>query len=200
MRKTLILMSVLTVLLFASCNGDKTVKTNVPIPTEFAGFVLKGCYTKQECEKAFEKYIETIAIVDENNYGTGKIYNLVPLSFLSRETFSFGGYNWTYLRLFVNDKDMLTGMQFTFTADEFEPITDQYMSLKEALSDKYGRAREAKDKDKSRYCRWTDGKTLLVLSVEESTTVDGETKSFCTLNYYDWELQSDLENSGKTEL
>lgn len=190
----------LCVTFLSSCNGDKTVKTDVPIPTEFAGFVLGGCYTRNECEESFQKYIESFVIIDDDNYGTGKIYNLFPFSLFSSEDFSFAGYNWTYLRLFVNDSNVLSGMQFTFTADEFEPSTDQYENLKNTLSEKYGRAREHKEDNRHRRCRWTDGKTLLVVAVEESTTTTGETKSFCMLCYYDCELQNALENSGKTEL
>lgn len=206
MRK-IIVIAVCCVALLSGCSKDAkdyVVETDAPIPTELAGLQIGEKYTKKQMTKTLSSYTEKyFEIMDEDKIGSGHLYDCAPSSLFWSEDFQFAGSNWTYVRLLVDKQNVLTSICFTVSSEEYEPLTGCYGSLKSSLSEKYGKAREYTDKQeaKNKMCSWTDGKMMLVLSIDESITKQrGATRSFCCLTYSNIKLTQALERSGTSEL
>lgn len=190
MKKYIILL--FTVVLVSSClNQQKEIVSSKPIQTDILDLKLGEKMTETEIIDAVSSQIGTQLIPQNESYGEATVMRLLPISL----SFQFGGYSWTYVDVFLDKNSEISRIDLTMSTESIEAAKLQFNNVKNSLTNKYGKGN---DEDEAAY--WTDNINLVAVYAEESSTITGIERSFCTLSYTNIEREEALEETAESEL
>ncbi len=173
------------VLVFAavSCGSDgyRRIVSQTPIKTEVLGLNL----CEESSERAIKKAIYTAAdnnvYTDNHKDKTGSIVRVVPHSL----ELYYGSYPWMYVDVYLNGEGKITEIQMTASFESVEMAMKRYKDVVLLFEQKYGKG-NVSPSDQLTF--WTDDINSVGVKYEESSAINGNDRSFCTLYYVNIEL------------
>lgn len=188
--------SVLTILvasiLIWSCsnNASKRIVSEVPIKTEVLGLKLCDVSSEGAIEWAITRFADKEVLVDVEKVGVGVIVRVIPIPSLLR----YGGFPWSYVDVILNEDRKIVSISIVASYENIERAKEQFDAASQVFTQKYGKGNFTKD---NQAVLWTDETNSIGLTYEESSDINGNDRSFCTLYYVNIEL-SDALNKANT--
>lgn len=190
---SIVLGFVLTLSLFISCgNGTgNIVITDTAITSEVLGIKLCEKADKESIENAISKSTDNVYFTYEEKVGQGSGIRCMPVNM----SINFGGQTWNYCDVHLNSESAIYEVDLVASFESVERAKDRFDTMVTKLSEKYGKG----NVDASE-AFWTDGENAIGLSYSESSAINGNDRSFCTLFYINRNLAREFEETMNAEL
>ena len=193
-RLTLISIILPAILLFGSCGQtpQKRIVSETPIKTEVLGLKLCSVTSESKVEKALTKATDKTFLTTPEKAGTYMVVRAIPLTFGGFDPFQYGGLSWHYVDVTLNESKQIVQICLTASYENIERAKEQFAAAVGLFTQKYGKGNMDAE---SQNAFWTDNTNSVGLSYVESSAVNGNDRSFCTLYYINIELWDALEEA-----
>ena len=184
--------SIITVLaasiLVWSCgdNTPKRIVSETPIKTDVLGLKLCDESSERAIKNAITKISDRSVQAESKKYGVGTGVRAMPVSLELR----YGGLSWTYVDVILNEDKKIVSISMVASYESIERAKDQFDAAIKVFTQKYGIGNY---NDDHQNVYWTDDINSVGLTYEESSAINGNDRSFCTLYYVNIELATALE-------
>lgn len=98
---------------------------------------------------------------------------------------SYGGLSWTYVDVALNQDKKIVLVSLAASYESIERAKEQFVAACQVFTQKYGQGNVYKEEQRT---FWTDNINGVELSYEESSTINGDDRCFCTLRYMNKDL------------
>lgn len=191
MRTIATIVTVVTAsLLLWSCgnNPQKPIISEVPIKTEVLGLKLCEKSSENAIKKTIGKVTDAYILTQHQKIGTASAIRAVPMTM----DISYGGLSWNYVDVGLNQDNKIALVSLMASYESIDRAKEQFDSACQVFTQKYGPGNIYKEEHRA---FWTDNINGVELSYEESSTVSGEDRCFCTLRYLNKKLYEAITES-----
>ncbi len=198
-RLTLISIILPAILLFGSCGQtpQKRIVSETPIKTEVLGLKLCSVTSESKVEKALTKATDKTFLTTPEKTGTYTVVRAIPITFGGFDPFTYGGLSWHYSDVVMNDKMEIVEIRLIASYENVERAKEQFDAATAILSQKYGKGNTD---DEMQVVFWTDDTNSVGLSYVESSAINGNDRSFCTMYYVNIALSEELEKQNTPDV
>lgn len=184
MKSIASIATIITASLILWACGNNTPKpfiSEVPIKTEVLGLKLCEKSSENVIKKAIGKATDAYVITQSQKLGTASVIRVIPLAM----EISFGGLSWTYVDVALNQDKKIVLVSLAASYESIERAKEQFVAACQVFTQKYGQGNVYKEEQRA---FWTDNINGVELSYEESSTINGDDRCFCTLRYMNKDL------------
>ena len=184
-------MSIMTAsLLLWACgnNTPKRIVSEVPIKTEVLGLKLGDVSSEDAVETALTKATGKYVLTESQKNGIATVVRAIPTSL----EISYGGLSWHYVDVTLDKEKKIAQISIVASFENIERAKEQYNAAVQVFTQKYGQGNIDQE---AQNAFWTDDTNSVGLSYMESSAINGEDRSFCTLYYVSRELYTSLEEA-----
>ena len=191
--------SILTILaasiLVWSCgnNTPKRIVSEVPIKTEVLGLKLCDVSSESAIEKAITKATDKIVLISSEKNGVGTNVRVLPVPM----DLNYGGLPWHYVNVTLNEDKQIVSISIVASYENIERAKEQFNAATQVFTQKYGKGNL---NEEYQTIFWTDDTNSVGLRYEESSAINGNDRSFCTLYYVNRELSTALEKANTPDV
>ena len=196
MRQLISLAYVLSAfIVLSSCsNGaQKRIVSNTPIKTEVMGLRLCDASSEKVIENAISKEVGKNVIGESYKNGVGTVVRVFPVSL----DINYGGLSWHYVDVSLNEDKKIVQITLVGSFESIERAKEQFETAKQVFTQKYG---NGNNNEAYQLMFWTDDTNSVGLSYEESSSINGSDRSFCSLYYVNIELAEALEKANTPDV
>ncbi len=176
--------TIITASLFMWACGSipqKQIVSEVPIKTEVLGLKLCDKSSEKAIMKAIGKETNAYVVTQSQKIGTASAIRAFPLTM----EISYGGLSWNYVDVGLNQDNMIALISLTASYESVDRAKEHFDAACQVFTNKYGKGNLYKEDHRA---FWTDNINGVELYYEESSTVNGDDRCFCTLRYLNKEL------------
>lgn len=191
MKSIASIMSIMTAsLLLWACgnNTPKRIVSEVPIKTEVLGLKLGDVSSENAVETALTKATGKYVLTESQKNGIATVVRAIPTSL----EISYGGLSWHYVDVTLDKEKKIAQISIVASFENIERAKEQYNAAVQVFTQKYGQGNIDQE---AQNAFWTDDTNAVGLSYMESSAINGEDRSFCTLYYVSRELYTSLEEA-----
>ena len=184
-----------TSILVWSCgnNTPKRIVSEVPIKTEVLGLKLSDVSSERAIEKAITKSTDKTVLTDSEKNGVGTNVRVFPVSL----DLNYGGLSWHYVDVTLNEDKKIVSISIVASYENIERAKEQFNAATQVFTQKYGKGNM---NEEYQYVFWTDDTNSVGLTYVESSALNGNDRSFCTLYYVNRELSDALEKANTPDV
>lgn len=183
-----------TLLLWACGNNPtKQVVSEVPIKTEVLSLKLCEKSSERAIKKAIAKETDAYVLTQNQKYGIANVVRVVPISL----EIAYGGLSWHYVDVALNQDNQIVQISIAASYESIDRAKEQFDAACPVFTQKYGKGNFYKDELKA---FWTDNINGIELSYEESSSISGDDRCFCTLRYLNKDLYEALEKANTPDV
>lgn len=194
-RLSLLAISITALFFLFSCksNTPKRVVSEVPIKTEVLGLKLCDKTNEDIVEETLEDATDNLMMTDTQKNGTGMVVRAVPASM----SFKYGGLAWNYVDVSLNESMQIVSISLVGSYESIENAKVQFDAARQIFAQKYG-----KGNDNAQYqiIFWTDNTNSVGLNYMESSAINGNDRSFCTLYYVNRALSDAFDKANTPDI
>ena len=191
MKSIASIMSIMTAsLLLWACgnNTPKRIVSEVPIKTEVLGLKLGDVSSEDAVETALTKATGKYVLTESQKNGIATVVRAIPTSL----EISYVGLSWHYVDVTLDKEKKIAQISIVASFENIERAKEQYNAAVQVFTQKYGQGNIDQE---AQNAFWTDDTNSVGLSYMESSAINGEDRSFCTLYYVSRELYTSLEEA-----
>ena len=191
MKSIASIMSIMTAsLLLWACgnNTPKRIVSEVPIKTEVLGLKLGDVSSEDAVATALTKATGKYVLTESQKNGIATVVRAIPTSL----EISHGGLSWHYVDVTLDKEKKIAQISIVASFENIERAKEQYNAAGQVFTQKYGQGNISQETQNT---FWTDDTNFVGLSYMESSAINGEDRSFCTLYYVSRELYTSLEEA-----
>lgn len=191
MKSVVSIVTIMTAsLLLWACgnNPQKQDISEVPIKTEVLGLKLCEKSSENAIKKAIGKTTDAYILTQRQKIGTALAIRAVPVTM----DISYGGLSWNYVDVGLNQDNEIALVSLMASYESIDRAKEQFDAACQVFTQKYGEGNVYKEEKR---VFWTDNINGIEISYEESSTVSGEDRCFCTLRYLNKELYEAISES-----
>lgn len=187
------------VLLITSCGStpQKRIVSQTPIKTEVLGLKLCEITSESKVEKALTKATDKTFLTTTEKNGAITAVRAFPLNIGGLDPFTYGTLAWHFADIVVNDKKEIVEIRLTASYENVERAKEQFQAATAVLSQKYGKGNS---NEEMHVIFWTDDTNSVGLTYEESSAINGNDRSFCTMYYVNRALSDELEKQNTPDV
>ena len=176
---------IITLFALMSCNNgvQQRIVSDTPIKTEVFGLKLGESSSQKAIENALSKEVGKSVYGDSQKDGAGTTVRVFPLSL----EINYGGLSWHYLDVSLNENKQI--VQIT--------LVGSYESIDRAKEQKYGKGNS---NEEYQNIFWTDDTNSVGITYKESSAINGNDRSFCSLYYVNIDLATALEEANTPDI
>lgn len=199
MRMKQIIAILMSLLLLASCgNQSKRIISSETIKTTIAGLELCSNQTNSSIEEAVEnEFPDLFFYQDTQHNGIGCLIRLLPMF---NKSVIYANLNWTYIQVALDNNSKVYNVSFIGSYESVESAKQQYDATVLTFTSKYGKGNTTNLSEKSSITFWTDDINSVGVSYEESSSLNGSDRSFCTLYYTNIALSNDFDKNNQPDI
>ena len=178
-----------SILLWACGNNTpKRIVSEVPIKTEVLGLKLGDVSSEKAVEKALTKATGKYVLTESQKNGIATVVRAIPTSL----EIAYGGLSWHYVDVTLDKDKKIAQISIVASFENIERAKEQFNAAGQVFTQKYG---QGNINQEAQNAFWTDDTNSVGLSYMESSAINGEDRSFCTLYYVSRELYTALEEA-----
>ena len=184
-----------TAILLWACgnNTPKRIVSEVPIKTEVLGLKLCNVSSEKAVEKAVSKAIDNLVITKSQKNGTATVVRAIPVSL----EIPYGGLSWHYVDVTLDKDKKIVQIAIVASFENIERAKEQFNAAGQVFTQKYGKGNVNQEYQNA---FWTDDTNSVGLTYMESSALNGEDRSFCTLYYVNRELYDAYEKANAPDV
>lgn len=194
-RLSLLAISITALFFFFSCksNTPKRVVSEVPIKTEVLGLKLCDKTNEDIVGDTLEGATDNLILTDSQKNGTGLVVRAMPTSL----TLNYGGLSWNYVDVLLNESMQIVSISLVGSYESVDRAKTQFDTARQIFAKKYG-----KGNDNAQYQNifWTDNTNSVGLNYMESSAINGNDRSFCTLYYVNRALSDAFDKANTPDI
>jgi len=153
--------------------------------------------SESKVEKALTKATDKTFLTTQEKSGSSSVVRAIPLTIGGFDPFSYGGLSWHYVDITLNESNQIVQICLTASYENLERAKEQYSAAIGVFTQKYGKGNINEEYQNA---FWTDDTNSVGLSYIESSAVNGNDRSFCTLYYVNIELWEALEEANMPDV
>ena len=192
MRNITSIIAVMTAcLVLWACGNNNTPKrivSTVPIKTEVFGLKLGNVSSEKAVEKALSKATGKYVLTESQKYGVATVVRTIPSSL----EIAYGGLSWHYVDVTLDQEKKIVQISIVASFENIDRAKEQFNAAGQVFTQKYGQGNINKE---AHNAFWTDDTNSVGLTYMESSAINGEDRSFCTLYYVSRDLYDALEKA-----
>ena len=169
-------------------NTPKRIVSEVPIKTEVLGLKLGDVSSEKAVEKALAKATGKYVLTESQKNGIATVVRAIPTSL----EIAYGGLSWHYVDVTLDKEKKITQIAIVASFENIERAKEQFNTAGQVFTQKYG---QGNINQEAQNAFWTDDTNSVGLSYMESSAINGEDRSFCTLYYVNRDLYNALEEA-----
>ena len=179
-----------TLFVIVSCGNvvNNRIVSDTPIKTEVFGLKLGEQSSQKTIENALSKEVGKSVYGDSQKDGVGTTVRVFPISL----DINYGGLSWHYLDVSLNDNKQIVQITLVGSFENIERAKEQFAAAKEIFTQKYGKGNS---NEEYQNVFWTDDTNSVGITYKESSAINGNDRSFCSLYYVNIDLATALENA-----
>ena len=179
--------------IMVSCNQQsRRIVSDEPIKSNIMGIELGSTTNSTAVERAFSKETGKWLFSQQEKIGNGSVIRVLS----SGLDVYYGGTSWTYIDVQLDKDSKVFYIGFVSSYESLNKAKNQFEEMKAQLFQKYGQ--ENNHGNQSVF--WTDDTNLVGVSYEESSAINGNDRSFCTLYYVNIALSDAFERSNAPDI
>ena len=183
-----------SILLWACGNkAQKRIVSEVPIKTEVLGLKLGDVSSEKAIEKALTKETGKFVLTEIQKNGIATVVRAFPIPM----EISYGGQSWHYVDVTLDQNKKIAQISIVASFESIDRAKDHFNAAGQIFTQKYGKG-NISEKHKNAF--WTDETNSVGLSFMESSAVNGDDRSFCSLYYVNRELYETLEEANQPDV
>ena len=178
----------LCLIIICSCgnSGQKRIVSETPIKTTVLGLQLCSKASESSIRTAISKATNLYIYSEEKRYEGGPIVRIQPASY-----FNYGGLSWHYVDVRLSKDNLIVSVAIMASYENLEMAKKQFLDATRIFTRKYGSGNQKGEQT----VFWTDNTNSVGLNYEESSTIAGNTRSFCTLYYVNIALSDEWDKN-----
>ena len=191
MKSVVSIMTIMTAsLLLWACgnNTPKRIVSEVPIKTEVLGLKLGDASSEKAVEKALTKATGKYVLTESQKNGIATVIRAIPTSL----EIAYGGLSWHYVDVTLDKDKKIAQIAIVASFENIDRAKEQFNAAGQVFTQKYGQGNLNKE---AQNAFWTDDTNSVGLTYMESSALNGEDRSFCTLYYVSRDLYNALEEA-----
>lgn len=191
MKSIASIVSIMTAsLLLWACgnNTPKRIVSEVPIKTEVLGLKLGDVSSEKAVEKALTKATGKYVLTESQKNGIATVVRAIPTSL----EIAYGGLSWHYVDVTLDKDKKIAQIAIVASFENIDRAKEQFNAAGQVFTQKYGQGNLNKE---AQNAFWTDDTNSVGLTYMESSALNGEDRSFCTLYYVSRDLYNALEEA-----
>ena len=169
-------------------NTPKRIVSEVPIKTEVLGLKLGDVSSEKAVEKALAKATGKYVLTESQKNGIATVVRAIPTSL----EIAYGGLSWHYVDVTLDKEKKIAQIAIVASFENSERAKEQFNAAGQVFTQKYG---QGNINQEAQNAFWTDDTNSVGLSYMESSAINGEDRSFCTLYYVNRDLYNALEEA-----
>ena len=169
-------------------NTPKRIVSEVPIKTEVLGLKLGDVSSEKAVEKALAKATGKYVLTESQKNGIATVVRAIPTSL----EIAYGGLSWHYVDVTLDKEKKIAQIAIVASFENIERAKEQFNTAGRVFTQKYG---QGNINQEAQNAFWTDDTNSVGLSYMESSAINGEDRSFCTLYYVSRDLYKALEEA-----
>ena len=169
-------------------NTPKRIVSEVPIKTEVLGLKLGDVSSEKAVEKALAKATGKYVLTESQKNGIATVVRAIPTSL----EIAYGGLSWHYVDVTLDKEKKIAQIAIVASFENIERAKEQFNAAGQVFTQKYG---QGNINQEAQNAFWTDDTNSVGLSYMESSAINGEDRSFCTLYYVNRDLYNALEEA-----
>lgn len=169
-------------------NTPKRIVSEVPIKTEVLGLKLGDVSSEKAVEKALTKATGKYVLTESQKNGIATVVRAIPTSL----EIAYGGLSWHYVDVTLDKEKKIAQIAIVASFENIERAKEQFNTAGQVFTQKYGQGNVNQE---AQNAFWTDDTNSVGLTYMESSALNGEDRSFCTLYYVNRELYTALEEA-----
>ena len=179
----------------ASCGNvvNNRIVSDIPIKTEVFGLKLGEQSSQKAIENALSKEVGKSVYGDSQKDGVGTTVRVFPISL----DINYGGLSWHYLDVSLNDNKQIVQITLVGSFENIERAKEQFAAAKEIFTQKYGKGNS---NEEYQNVFWTDDTNSVGITYKESSAINGNDRSFCSLYYVNIDLANALEEANTPDI
>lgn len=191
MKSVVSIVTIMTAsLLLWACgnNTPKRIVSEVPIKTEVLGLKLGDASSEKAVEKALTKATGKYVLTESQKNGIATVIRAIPTSL----EIAYGGLSWHYVDVTLDKDKKIAQIAIVASFENIDRAKEQFNAAGQVFTQKYGQGNLNKE---AQNAFWTDDTNSVGLTYMESSALNGEDRSFCTLYYVSRDLYNALEEA-----
>lgn len=178
-----------------SCGNvvNNRIVSDIPIKTEVFGLKLGEQSSQKAIENALSKEVGKSVYGDSQKDGVGTTVRVFPISL----DINYGGLSWHYLDVSLNDNKQIVQITLVGSFENIERAKEQFAAAKEIFTQKYGKGNS---NEEYQNVFWTDDTNSVGITYKESSAINGNDRSFCSLYYVNIDLANALEEANTPDI
>ena len=178
-----------------SCGNvvNNRIVSDIPIKTEVIGLKLGEQSSQKAIENALSKEVGKSVYGDSQKDGVGTTVRVFPISL----DINYGGLSWHYLDVSLNDNKQIVQITLVGSFENIERAKEQFAAAKEIFTQKYG---QGNSNAEYQNVFWTDDTNSVGITYKESSAINGNDRSFCSLYYVNIDLANALEEANTPDI
>ena len=191
MKNIASIVSIISASLLLWACGDNTPKrivSEVPIKTEVLGLKLGDASSEKAVEKALTKATGKYVLTESQKNGIATVVRAIPTSL----EIAYGGLSWHYVDVTLDKDKKIAQIAIVASFENIERAKEQFNAAGQVFTQKYGQGNVNQE---AQNAFWTDDTNSVGLTYMESSALNGEDRSFCTLYYVSRDLYNALEEA-----
>ena len=178
-----------------SCGNvvNNRIVSDIPIKTEVCGLKLGEQSSQKAIENALSKEVGKSVYGDSQKDGVGTTVRVFPISL----DINYGGLSWHYLDVSLNDNKQIVQITLVGSFENIERAKEQFAAAKEIFTQKYGKGNS---NEEYQNVFWTDDTNSVGITYKESSAINGNDRSFCSLYYVNIDLANALEEANTPDI
>lgn len=189
-KLTTFLVAFILLFVTVGCNQNQKAPTRIvsqqAVKTDILGLTLCDKTNEKKVEKALQNAIDEYIITDSQKAQTCKLIRAIPSSL----SFFYAGCAWTYVDVTLDGDDNITAIGLTASYENIENAKRQYEQIVSTFEQKYGKGNVHPE---GQLTFWTDDVNSVGVYYQESASIDGSDRSFCSLYYTNIALSDKLD-------
>lgn len=191
MKSIASIVSIISASLLLWACGDNTPKrivSEVPIKNEVLGLKLGDASSEKAVEKALTKATGKYVLTESQKNGIATVVRAIPTSL----EIAYGGLSWHYVDVTLDKDKKIAQIAIVASFENIERAKEQFNAAGQVFTQKYGQGNVNQE---AQNAFWTDDTNSVGLTYMESSALNGEDRSFCTLYYVSRDLYNALEEA-----
>jgi hypothetical protein len=149
--------------------------------------------SQKAIENALSKEVGKSVYGVSQKDGAGTTVRVFPLSL----EINYGGLSWHYLDVSLNENKQIVQITLVGSYESIDRAKEQFAAAKEVFTQKYGKGNS---NEEYQNIFWTDDTNSVGITYKESSAINGNDRSFCSLYYVNIDLATALEEANTPDI
>ena len=193
MKQITLIIASLIIIMSCGNGAQNRIVSETPIKTDVFGLRLGEPSSQKAIENALTKEVGKSVYGDSQKDGVGTTVRAFPLSL----EINYGGLSWHYLDVSLNEDKQIVQIALVGSFESVERARDQFEAAKEIFTQKYGKGN---NNEEYQNIFWTDDKNSVGITYQESSAINGNDRSFCTLYYVNIDMATAFEEANTPDI